>query len=126
MTSKRQNFVSRFRGSTSCRVTRREAPGPKPVCLRGRLRLRPPATRILAALEWWSSARSLNIRHGMFLAFDVPSSWKTAGPGGAGHAGSCLDHSPGPEEPPILPRPYCNREIGREIGVSSYYQAAII
>jgi len=27
---------------------------------------------------------------------------------GAGHAGSCLDHSPGPDEPPILPRPYCN------------------
>ena len=26
---------------------------------------------------------------------------------GAGHAGSCLDHSPGPDEPPILPRPYC-------------------
>ena len=46
MTSKRQNFVSRFRGSTSCRVTRREAPGPKPVRLGRRLRLRrqPPGS----------------------------------------------------------------------------------
>ena len=38
---------------------RREAPGPKPVHLGRRLRLAPPATRILAVLEWWSSARSL-------------------------------------------------------------------
>ena len=37
-----------------------EAPGPKPVRL-GRRLAPPPAIRILAALEWWSSARSLEI-----------------------------------------------------------------
>ena len=70
---------------------RGEAPGPKPGASGASPSAPPPATRILAVLEWWSSARSLSIASSRRHSPAVRGSGQFAGDQGF----ACAEQPPG-------------------------------